>query len=144
MIFGNSFQNIRLILNDKESKTSVIPGVNYPPSPPLLTAAAGGDFWRLLNPGTYQVVVWALGYRPAARRCQVGTEARPTPCHFLLSPARGVRLGRWGIGEAHLFTQLRLREFRLRKLRATTKVLNRRREQQQQVRRTRSARMPQG
>ncbi|XP_067099007.1 probable carboxypeptidase X1 [Osmerus mordax] len=107
-------------------------------------SAAGGDFWRLLNPGDYRVVVWALGYLPAARRCQVGTEARPTPCHFLLTPMRRLKPGRWGGGGARLDTQLRLRALRLRKLRATTKVLNRRREQQQQVRRTRSARMPRG
>ena len=57
---------------------------------------------------------------------------------------RRLKPGRWKGGAARLDTQLRLRALRLRKLRATTKVLNRRREQQQQVRRTRSARMPQG
>uniref|UniRef100_A0A8K9XMQ2 F5/8 type C domain-containing protein n=1 Tax=Oncorhynchus mykiss TaxID=8022 RepID=A0A8K9XMQ2_ONCMY len=49
-----------------------------------IRSAADGDYWRLLNPGEYKVTVWAEGYFPSMRRCNVGTEARPTICDFIL------------------------------------------------------------
>lgn len=103
--------------------------------------APDGDYWRLLNPGEYKVVVWAEGYFPSMRRCQVGMEPRPTICDFTLTPTPVERLKEIQAsgGKVPQDLQLRLRALRLRKLRASTKAINRRREQQQQrARRARS------
>uniref|UniRef100_A0A3Q3F605 Carboxypeptidase X (M14 family), member 1a n=1 Tax=Labrus bergylta TaxID=56723 RepID=A0A3Q3F605_9LABR len=50
-----------------------------------IRSAADGDYWRLLNPGDYKVVVWAEGYFPSMRRCNVGMEPRATMCDFTLT-----------------------------------------------------------
>lgn len=104
-------------------------------------AAPDGDYWRLLNPGEYKVVVWAEGYFPSMRRCHVGMEARPTICDFTLTqtPIERLKEIRASGGKVPQDLQLRLRALRLRQLRASTKAINRRREQQQQrARRARS------
>lgn len=110
----------------------------------FVPSAADGDYWRLLNPGEYQVVVWAEGYFPSMRHCHVGMEPRPTICDFNLTPTPIQQLKeiRAKGGKIPQDLQLRLRALRLRKLRASTKVLNRRRESQQgrQVRRARASR----
>ncbi|KAK0141385.1 putative carboxypeptidase X1 [Merluccius polli] len=95
---------------------------------------ADGDYWRLLNPGEYRVAAWAEGYYPAARRCRVGMEARATPCDISLVKTPLLRLKeiRAAGGKIPQDLQLRLRALRLRKLRATTRVLNQRRHRQQQ------------
>ena len=102
--------------------------------------AADGDYWRLLNPGEYRVAAWAEGYYPAARRCHVGMEPRATPCDINLMKTPLLRLKeiRAKGGKIPQDLQLRLRALRLRKLRATTKVLNQRRHKQQQERRRRA------
>lgn len=107
-----------------------------------MTSAADGDYWRLLNPGEYKVAVWAEGYFPSMRRCHVGIEARPTICDFTLTqtPMQRLKDIRANGGKIPQDLQLRLRALRLRKLRASTKAINRRREQQQQTRRARSTR----
>lgn len=109
----------------------------------FVSSAADGDYWRLLNPGEYQVVVWAEGYFPSKRHCRVGMEPRPTICDFNLTPTPIQQLKeiRAKGGKIPQDLQLRLRALRLRKLRATTKTLNRRRESQQgrQVRRARAS-----
>ncbi|XP_078264294.1 inactive carboxypeptidase-like protein X2, partial [Rhinoraja longicauda] len=48
-------------------------------------AAAGGDYWRLLNPGSYKVTARAKGFAPATHTCFVGYDRRPTICNFVLS-----------------------------------------------------------
>uniref|UniRef100_A0A3Q3F5W2 Carboxypeptidase X (M14 family), member 1a n=1 Tax=Labrus bergylta TaxID=56723 RepID=A0A3Q3F5W2_9LABR len=53
--------------------------------PVFISSAADGDYWRLLNPGDYKVVVWAEGYFPSMRRCNVGMEPRATMCDFTLT-----------------------------------------------------------
>lgn len=117
-----------------------------------MSLAADGDYWRLLNPGEYKVIVWAEGYFPSVRHCRVGMEPRPTICDFTLTktPIQRLKEIRAKGGKIPQDLQLRLRALRLRKLRATTKVINRRREsqreQQEQRRRARSigARRSQG
>lgn len=96
-------------------------------------SAADGDFWRLLNPGEYKVVVWAKGYFPSMRRCRVGMEPRPTICDFTLTeiPAQRLKEIQAKGGRVPQDHQLRVRALRLRKLRASTKAINRRREKQQ-------------
>ena len=108
----------------------------------FITSANDGDYWRLLNPGEYKVMVWAEGYLPSMRHCHVGIEPRPTICDFTLikTPIQRLKAIRANGGKIPQDLQLRLRALRLRKLRATTKVLNQRREKQrlQQTRKARS------
>uniref|UniRef100_A0A665WKL9 Probable carboxypeptidase X1 n=1 Tax=Echeneis naucrates TaxID=173247 RepID=A0A665WKL9_ECHNA len=107
-----------------------------------IRSAADGDYWRLLNPGEYKVVVWAVGYFPSMRRCHVGMEPHPTICDFTLTqtPIQRLKDIRAKGGKIPQDLQLRLRALRLRKLRASTKAINRRRESQQlQRRRARSS-----
>lgn len=109
-------------------------------------AAPDGDYWRLLNPGEYKVIVWALGYLPSMRRCHVGMEPRPTICDFTLTktPEERLKAIRAKGGKIPQDLQMRIRALRLRKLRASTKVINQRREsqrlQQEQALKTRKAR----
>ncbi|XP_072221200.1 probable carboxypeptidase X1 [Leuresthes tenuis] len=107
-----------------------------------IRSAADGDYWRLLNPGQYKVVVWAVGYLPSIRHCQVGMEPRPTICDFALTktPIQRLKEIRAKGGKIPQDLQLQLRALRLRKLRASTKAINRRRESQQvKTRRARSS-----
>ncbi|XP_010766664.1 probable carboxypeptidase X1 [Notothenia coriiceps] len=108
-----------------------------------IRSAADGDYWRLLNPGEYKVVVWAEGYFPSMRRCHVGMEPRATICDFTLTKTPLQRLKEIrakGLKIPQDFLQLRLRALRLRKLRATTKVLNQRRVGQRTLQKERKAR----
>ena len=73
--------------------------------------AVDGDYWRLLNPGEYEVTARAEGYEAATRPCRVSFENVPTPCSFRLARRR-LR----GRGPPDL--QLRLHRHRLRRLRA--------------------------
>lgn len=94
--------------------------------------AADGDYWRLLNPGEYKVVVWAEGYFPSMRSCRVGLEPHPTICDFALTktPIQRLKELRAKGEKIPRDLQLRLRALRMRKLRASTKAINRRRESQ--------------
>ncbi|XP_008312053.1 probable carboxypeptidase X1 [Cynoglossus semilaevis] len=111
-----------------------------------IRSAPDGDYWRLLNPGEYKVIVWALGYLPSMRRCHVGMEPRPTICDFTLTktPEERLKAIRAKGGKIPQDLQMRIRALRLRKLRASTKVINQRREsqrlQQEQALKTRKAR----
>ncbi|KAK1894458.1 putative carboxypeptidase X1 [Dissostichus eleginoides] len=108
-----------------------------------IRSAADGDYWRLLNPGEYKVVVWAEGYIPSMRRCHVGMEPRATICDFTLTKIPLQRLKEIrtkGLKIPQDLLQLRLRALRLRKLRATTKVLNQRRVGQRRLQEERKAR----
>lgn len=102
--------------------------------------AADGDYWRLLNPGEYKVIVWAVGYFPSMRRCNVGMEPNPTICDFILTktPIQRLKEIRAKGEKIPQDLQLRLRALRLRKLRASTKAINRRREGQR-MRKARSS-----
>ncbi|XP_054913062.1 probable carboxypeptidase X1 isoform X2 [Poeciliopsis prolifica] len=104
-----------------------------------IRSAADGDYWRLLNPGEYKVAVWAEGYFPSMRRCRVGLEPRPTTCDFVLTktPVQRLKELRAKGEKIPRDLQLRLRALRMRKLRASTKAINRRRESQ--ARRARSS-----
>ena len=101
---------------------------NEPPHPhPALVA--DGDYWRLLNPGDYEVTVSAEGYYPSTRTCRVHYEHYPTICDFRLTktPKQRLREILAKGGKIPKDLQLRLRQLRLRKLRASTKAVNRRR-----------------
>ncbi|XP_031733273.1 probable carboxypeptidase X1 [Anarrhichthys ocellatus] len=108
-----------------------------------IRSAADGDYWRLLNPGEYKVMVWAQGYYPSMRRCRVGMEPHATICDFTLTrtPIERLKEIRAKGGKIPQDLQLRLRALRLRMLRASTKAINQRRESQrlQRARKARSS-----
>ncbi|KAM9841764.1 adipocyte enhancer-binding protein 1 [Aulostomus maculatus] len=54
--------------------------------------AAGGDYWRLLNPGEYKVTAKADGYTPQTRLCLVGYDSGATPCSFNLAKSNWDRI----------------------------------------------------
>lgn len=58
---------------------------------PFLTAA-GGDFWRILNPGEYRVTVRADGYTQSTKTCNVGFEIGATHCNFVLARSNWKRI----------------------------------------------------
>lgn len=108
-----------------------------------IRSASGGDYWRLLNPGEYKVVAWAEGYLPTVRTCRVGMEPRATHCDFMLTKTPSQRLKEIRAQGGKIPVDLRIRLLRLRRLRASTKAINRRREGQrgqQERRRARSIR----
>uniref|UniRef100_A0A3B3CT08 AE binding protein 1a n=1 Tax=Oryzias melastigma TaxID=30732 RepID=A0A3B3CT08_ORYME len=57
-----------------------------------IRTAAGGDYWRLLNPGEYKVTAKADNYTPQTRLCLVGYEAGATPCGFTLAKSNWSRI----------------------------------------------------
>ncbi|KAI4891838.1 hypothetical protein NFI96_008026, partial [Prochilodus magdalenae] len=99
-----------------------------------IRSAFDGDYWRLLNPGDYEITVMAEGYIPVTRSCRVEYEQYPTICDFRLTktPKQRLRDILAKGGKIPKDLQLRLRQLRMRKLRATTKTLNQRRIAQQQ------------
>ena len=54
--------------------------------------AAGGDCWRLLNPGEYRVTARADGHNPQTRLCMVGYESGATSCSFTLAKSNWDRI----------------------------------------------------
>ncbi|MBN3299224.1 CPXM1 carboxypeptidase, partial [Amia calva] len=99
-----------------------------------IRTAFDGDYWRLLNPGEYEVTVKSEGYFPSTRRCNVNYEGYATICDFRLTktPKQRLREILAKGGKIPKDLQLRLRQLRLRKLRASTKAINRRRRVYQQ------------
>uniref|UniRef100_A0A8C7FIE1 Carboxypeptidase X, M14 family member 1 n=1 Tax=Oncorhynchus kisutch TaxID=8019 RepID=A0A8C7FIE1_ONCKI len=91
-----------------------------------IRSVADGDYWRLLNPGEYEVTVSAEGYNPSTRMCRVMYEHYPTICDFRLTKTPKQRLKEILAkgGKLPKDLQLRLRQLRLRKLRASTKAIN--------------------
>lgn len=60
--------------------------------PASLLSAAGGDYWRLLNPGEYRVTAKADGYTPQTRLCMVGYDSGATQCSFALPKSNWDRI----------------------------------------------------
>ncbi|XP_062852435.1 probable carboxypeptidase X1 [Trichomycterus rosablanca] len=126
-------RGIKGVIRDKDSKKGIanaivkVEGVDHD-----IRAAVDGDYWRLLNPGEYSVIVWAEGYFPVKRHCTVGSEPRATICDFNLTktPQERIKQILAKGGKIPRDDQLRIRALRMRKLRVSTKIVNRRREQQ--------------
>ncbi|XP_071585359.1 adipocyte enhancer-binding protein 1 isoform X2 [Heliangelus exortis] len=119
--------------------TIVVGGIDHP-----VRTAAGGDYWRILNPGEYRVWARAEGYNPSAKTCSVFYDIGATQCDFVLSRSNWKRIreimamngnrpilrpvpGRPMTPRERLRLRLRLRhrqrlrqEMRLRRLNATT------------------------
>lgn len=62
-------------------------GSTRPPS-----AASGGDYWRILNPGEYRVTAHAEGYTPSAKTCNVDYDIGATQCNFILARSNWKRI----------------------------------------------------
>uniref|UniRef100_H3AV67 Carboxypeptidase X, M14 family member 1 n=2 Tax=Latimeria chalumnae TaxID=7897 RepID=H3AV67_LATCH len=85
-----------------------------------IRTAFDGDYWRLLNPGEYEVTVRSEGYFPVKKFCRVTYDNHATICDFLLTKTPKQRLqeilARGGKIPKDLM--LRLRRLRLRKLKS--------------------------
>ncbi|XP_051504796.1 probable carboxypeptidase X1 [Myxocyprinus asiaticus] len=129
-------RGIKGVIRDKDTKAGIanavikVEGMDHD-----IRSAVDGDYWRLLNPGEYKITVWAEGYFPRIRHCSVGLEPHPTICDFTLTKTPQDRLKEILAkgGKIPRDNQVRIRALRMRKLRASTKILNRRREQQQRL-----------
>ncbi|KAM5172820.1 adipocyte enhancer-binding protein 1 isoform 2-T3 [Mantella aurantiaca] len=53
---------------------------------------AGGDYWRILNPGEYRVTVRAEGYTQSTKICNVGYDIGATHCNFVLAHSNWKRI----------------------------------------------------
>ncbi|XP_067277860.1 probable carboxypeptidase X1 [Pseudorasbora parva] len=129
-------RGIKGIIRDKDTKAGIanaiikVDGLDHD-----IRSALDGDYWRLLNPGEYKITVWAEGYFPRIRRCTVGSEPHATICDFTLTKTSQERLKHILASGRNIpkDDQVRIRAMRMRKLRISTKILNRRREQQQRL-----------
>lgn len=65
-------------------------GLGQPTTPP--SAASGGDYWRILNPGEYRVTAQAEGYTPSAKTCNVDYDIGATQCNFILARSNWKRI----------------------------------------------------
>ncbi|CAL8347076.1 unnamed protein product [Lota lota] len=85
-------RGIRGIVKDQEGNpitnaTVSVEGVEHD-----VTTAPTGDYWRLLNPGEYQVTVRAEGFTSMTKLCVVGYEAGATACSFNLAKSNWDRI----------------------------------------------------
>ncbi|XP_018861075.1 probable carboxypeptidase X1 [Parus major] len=82
-------RGIKGVVRDDDTEEGIpnaiisVDGINHD-----IRTASGGDYWRLLNPGEYEVTARAEGYEAATRPCRVYFENVPTPCSFRLARAR--------------------------------------------------------
>nr|XP_020663305.1 probable carboxypeptidase X1 [Pogona vitticeps] len=114
-------RGIKGVVRDKDTEEGIadaiiaVDGINHD-----IRTAFDGDYWRLLNPGEYEVTATAEGYHPVTRSCRVSYEDHPTLCNFHLTktPKQRLReiLAKGGKPPKDLI--LRLRQLRMRKLEA--------------------------
>lgn len=109
--------NVLLLAESTVGRTSVTSSASA-------LSAAGGDYWRLLNPGEYRVTAAADGYKPSSRTCHVMYEHYPTICDFRLAkiPKRRLRQMLKKGEKLRSNVALRLRRLRKRTQRTTTKA----------------------
>lgn len=50
----------------------------------MFLPASDGDYWRLLNPGEYRVMVRAEGFSVSSKVCTVGYDIGASRCDFVL------------------------------------------------------------
>ncbi|XP_065693510.2 probable carboxypeptidase X1 isoform X2 [Patagioenas fasciata] len=112
-------RGIKGVVRDSDTEQGIanaiisVDGINHD-----VRTALDGDYWRLLNPGEYEVTARAEGYEAATQPCHVSYENVPTPCSFRLARLRRHRPRGRLPGRAPLPSDLRLRRQRLRRLRA--------------------------
>ncbi|XP_069832366.1 probable carboxypeptidase X1 isoform X2 [Dendropsophus ebraccatus] len=114
-------RGIKGVVRDKDTNQGVpeavivVDGLNHD-----IRAAVDGDYWRLLNPGEYEVTAKAEGYHPSTKSCRVTYEDRPTICDFYISKTPKQRLKELLANGKKLPKELllRLRQLRNRKLKS--------------------------
>ncbi|XP_062991292.1 probable carboxypeptidase X1 [Elgaria multicarinata webbii] len=114
-------RGIKGIIRDKDTEEGIadaiisVDGINHD-----IRTAFDGDYWRLLNPGEYEVTAAAEGYHPVTRTCHVSYEDNPTICDFRLTktPKQRLREILAKGGKVPKDLVLRLRQLRQRKLQA--------------------------
>ncbi|XP_029450798.1 probable carboxypeptidase X1 [Rhinatrema bivittatum] len=114
-------RGIKGVVRDKDTEQGIadaiisVEDINHD-----IRTAFDGDYWRLLNPGEYEVTVKAEGYHSATKFCHVTYENYATTCDFHISktPKQRLReiLAKGGKPPKELI--LRLRQLRIRKLRS--------------------------
>merc|ERR1711915_869976 len=57
-----------------------------------ITSARGGDYWRLLTPGEYEIIVQAAGYHPQAKLVQVSNEKHSEALRLDFDMIPGLRM----------------------------------------------------
>ncbi|XP_014798295.1 PREDICTED: probable carboxypeptidase X1 [Calidris pugnax] len=103
-------RGIKGVVRDSDTEQGIanaiisVDGINHD-----VRTAFDGDYWRLLNPGEYEVTARAEGYEAATQPCHVSYENVPTPCSFRLARLRRPRLRGRLPGGARLPPDLRLR-----------------------------------
>ncbi|KAG7331973.1 hypothetical protein KOW79_003807 [Hemibagrus wyckioides] len=85
-------RGIKGVVRDKEGNPIVnasisVEGVNHD-----VTTGEAGDYWRMLNPGEYQVTARASGHSSLSRKCVVGFEPGATLCNFELNKSNWDRI----------------------------------------------------
>ncbi|KAM4049765.1 putative carboxypeptidase X1 isoform 2-T2 [Anomaloglossus baeobatrachus] len=114
-------RGIKGVVRDKDTNQGVpeavvmVDGINHD-----IRTAVDGDYWRLLNPGEYEVTAKAEGYHPSTKSCHVSYEDRPTICDLYISKTPKQRLKELLANGKKLPKELllRLRQLRNRKLKA--------------------------
>ncbi|XP_075772224.1 putative carboxypeptidase X1 [Pelodiscus sinensis] len=114
-------RGIKGVVRDKDTEQGIadaiisVDGINHD-----VRTAFDGDYWRLLNPGEYEVTAAAEGYHAASRVCRVSYEDAPTLCDFRLTKTPKQRLREILAQGAKVPKDLilRLRRERLRQLQA--------------------------
>uniref|UniRef100_A0A3P8Z7G5 F5/8 type C domain-containing protein n=1 Tax=Esox lucius TaxID=8010 RepID=A0A3P8Z7G5_ESOLU len=86
-------RGIKGVVRDKDTEASIADAViKVDDIDHHVRSVADGDYWRLLNPGEYEVTASAEGYNPSTRRCQVMYDHYPTVCDFRLTKTPRQRL----------------------------------------------------
>ncbi|XP_078530688.1 putative carboxypeptidase X1 isoform X1 [Lissotriton helveticus] len=86
-------RGIKGVVRDKDTDKGVadaiisVDGINHD-----IRTAFDGDYWRLLNPGDYEVTAKAEGYHSATKSCHVSYEDHATICDFYISKTPKQRL----------------------------------------------------
>ncbi|XP_063781503.1 probable carboxypeptidase X1 [Pseudophryne corroboree] len=117
-------RGIKGVVRDKDTEKGVpdaiivVDGINHD-----IRTAVDGDYWRLLNPGDYEVTAKAEGYHPSTKSCHVSYEDRATICDFYISKTPKQRLkelmAKGGKPPKELLLRLRQQRYRLLKSRST-------------------------
>ncbi|XP_072262835.1 inactive carboxypeptidase-like protein X2 [Pyxicephalus adspersus] len=117
-------RGIKGVVRDKDTDKGVpeavivVDGLNHD-----IRTAIDGDYWRLLNPGDYEVTAKAEGYHPSTKSCHVSYEDKATICNFYISKTPKQRLKELLAKGGKLPKELilRLRQIRNRKFKANAK-----------------------
>ncbi|TTJ38840.1 putative carboxypeptidase X1 [Bagarius yarrelli] len=111
-------RGIKGVIRDKDTKAGIADAiVTVDDIDHHIRSAPDGDYWRLLNPGDYQVTVTAEGYESLTRSCRVEYEHYPTICDFRLSKSPKAKRTEIHSKRGKISKELQRRLHRLHRLR---------------------------